>query len=301
MHHEAKPIPPLAMQRALVLILIARPFMASGAAAQDKVEFLDGGELDGKILEIRKADKEFDFQFLQDGQEITKTYAYADVHAVLLGVRRFELTPRLASPPDAGEDTASEDARSKSEILKLIQTVGSTPPDWYEDVQVNYPDSLDLDWPMKAEGSWNNQKNVGQFIWDIVNPNPSRWQSGIKLVHQCMARHRNEPELLKRDMDKAATMYFTLLQDYARAAFWFQKSNATVNTGPGIRLAECYWRLGNKEMALEMMRGKLLHLNAVKLLGDMGEIDDALNVAKVYGKTQASNEAFLAAGDALRT
>lgn len=284
---------------ALVLFFVSHAL----CSAQDTVEFLNGTKMEGKILEIRKDAKEFDIESTVGGQNLKRTYPYSKVHAVTLDGKRFELTPMAES--GGGQEAKTQElsgkaARTKEEVLALIETAGTTVPEWYSATQLNIPDTLDLSWPEKPGGKWNNKKNVGQFIWDVVNPNERRWQSGIKLVHHCMAMHKDDKPLLQRDMDKLATMYFTLLQDYARAAFWYQKTGARANQPSGVRLAECYWRLGNKEMGLEMMRGQVLPPNSVKLLGEMGEIKDALDVAKVYSKTQAASEVFLAAGDALR-
>ena len=260
--------------------------------------------MEGKILEIRKETKEFDIESVIGGKKLKRTYSYRIVHAVTLKGKRFELTP-IETLQGSKSAQAAHDAgstwRTKEEVLALIEEVGTTPPDWFDATQVDVPDTLELSWPEKAGEGWNNTKNVGQFIWDIVNPNEHRWHSGIKMVHQCMAMHADDKQLLNRDMEKLGTMYFTLLQDYTRAAFWYQKIGVQANRPQGVHLAECYWRLGNKDMALEMMRGKVLPPNSVKLLGDMGEIKDALNVADVYSKTQAASEVFLAAGDALRS
>ncbi len=100
-------------------------------------------------------------------------------------------------PDDAsGELDASGDVkRSAAEINRIVEQVGSTMPDWFDSTELNYPPTLDLSWPIKPEGNWNNQKNMGQFIWDVINPNPSRWQSGIKLVHHCLTLHEGQPAL----------------------------------------------------------------------------------------------------------
>jgi uncharacterized protein with FMN-binding domain len=97
-----------------------------------------------------------------------------------------------------------------------------------------------------------------------------------------------------------AGAYFTLLQDYPRAAFWLQKAKPSVSQADGVRLAECYWRLGNRDMALEMLRGKSLALESIKLLGDMHEVDGAITLTKAFSRTNADNQAYLLAGDALR-
>ena len=276
-------------------------FLAVPMASADTVEFLSGAKVEGKILEIRKADREFDFTFQLGTQEVTKTYQYDQVHAVTMGDRRFVINA-MPDKPAAGEAVPpAAQTRTPAEINRLIKEAGETPPDWFDSTNLDHPASLELDWPMKPDGGWNNQKNVGQFIWDIVNPNPRRWRSGIKLVHHCMSNHDQQPALLRRDMEKLGVMYFTLLQDYPRAAFWLRKANVSSAQVSGIHLAECYWRMGNKSMALEAIRGNRIHVAAIKLLGDMGELDEALRLTRIYANTQANNEAFLAAADALRT
>ncbi len=277
--------------------------------AGDLIEFLSGVTEEGTILAIHKDAKNFEFQPKSASSTEAKTYAYSEVHAVTYQGRRFVMTPKPApatqtkpdKQPNVAQSATDDDTRTKAEVLALIDEAGRTPPDWFDSTTMNHPATLDLSWPIKTTGPWNEATNVGQYIWGRVNPNESRWRSGIKLVHECVARHQSDPDLLKRDMDKLGDMYFTLLQDYARAAFWLQKGNATVDRPTGIYLSECYWKLGNKTMALERFKGKLLHIDAIKLLGDMGEIEGALSVAEYYSKTNEFNEAFLNAGDALRS
>ena len=264
----------------------------------DSIEFLDGHSVEGRILEIRKDDREFDFT--DPKTNATKTYAYADVHAVTFKGRRFVLTPKQSEPTgDAGNSPGK--SSTKPEILQQIDQAGRTPPDWFDATPLNHPDSLELDWPLEAKGPWNESKNVGQYIWGRVNPNVSRWKSGIKLVHECMKLHQNDSRLLQRDMDKVGIMYFELLQDYPRAAFWLQQAKATANTASGVALAECYWKLGNKEMAEDLLRRSAPHIRSIKLLAEMGELDRALATADRFIKSRVLvNEALLAAGDAAR-
>jgi uncharacterized protein with FMN-binding domain len=297
------------------IVLVGFP---TSLVADDLIEFLSGATEQGTILEIRKDAKNFDFQPNNASSTETKTYSYGEVHAVTYKGRRFVMTPKLApasqpepatkpestsrqGPAAKTQSVSDDDTRTKAEVLALIDEAGRTPPDWFNSTPMNHPASLDLSWPIKSTGPWNEATNVGQYIWGRVNPNESRWRSGIKLVHECISVHQSDPERLDRDMDKLGDMYFTLLQDYARAAFWLQKGKATVDRPTGIYLSECYWRLGNKTMALERLKGRLLHFDAIKLLGDMGEIEGALTVAEYYGKSNVFNEAFLNAGDALRS
>ncbi|WP_419580620.1 FMN-binding protein [Stieleria magnilauensis] len=263
---------------------------------------MDGTKLTGQIIQIRKADKEVDFNASVNGQPTESTYRYEQIHAATYRGKRFVITAKdsSGSSPEKKSTTDGRNTRTKAEVNELIQTVGKTPPAWYESTPLSHPKTLDLDWPLKASGRWNESKNVGQYIWGRVNPNPSRWRSGLKLVHECTKLHQGNRTLLERDMEMLGKLYFTLLQDYERAAYWLERSQAGLNTEAGIYLASCYWRLGNRDMALSLMRGKSLHIDAIKLLGDMGELDGALIVARVYEKTSLANEAWLNTGDALR-
>jgi uncharacterized protein with FMN-binding domain len=294
-----------------------RPVVTFGAAAcfsvialvadaQDVVEFLNGTKVEGKVTAIRKADKEFDFSASIGNRETSRTFAFASVHAVTLNGTRHVLTPPSAdsrmpadTPPADSNETAA--VRSPAEINRMIDHAGQKPPDWFELTQLEYPPTLDLSWPLNApDGGWNNQVNMGQYIWDIINPNPHRWRSGIKLVHHCMTLHANQPALLKRDMQTLGMMYFQLLQDYSRAAFWLRKAGNAASGREQVALAECYWRLGSRSMALAVLRDRSLPISAIKLLGDLGETDRAVQLATAAGKTPQGPEGFLLAGDALR-
>lgn len=286
----------------LALVLTVLSVFAHTARGEDSVEFLNGTTLSGTILEIRSAAKEFDFKASIAGQTVSRTYQYSAVHAVTYKGKRYVFNKMPASNADASKAPESNSTeKSKAEVREIIDEIGRSNPDWLASTKLNHPQSLDLSWPLKAAGPWNESKNVGQYLWGRVHPNPGRWRSGVKLLYECISRHEGEPDLLKRDYGALADKYFELFQDYPRAAYWYEKGQATVNKRAGIHMAECYFRLGNKQMAMDLMRGRSLHLDAIKLLGEMGEVEQALNVTKVYGSTSAFNEAFLNAGDALRS
>ncbi|MFK7734776.1 MAG: FMN-binding protein, partial [Pirellulaceae bacterium] len=267
--------------------------------AEDSVEFLNGTTLSGKILEIRKAAKEFDFQSSIAGQSVSKTYQYAAVHAVTFNGKRFVINEMQDTTNAVAADLAGT-GKSEADVRAIIDGEGASEPDWLAATKFAHPKSLDLSWPLKVDGPWDESKNVGQYMWGRVNPNPSRWRSGIKLLHECVRLHSGKRELLKRDYSDLGNRYFVLLQDYSRAAYYFEKGQVAMSQPGGIHLAECYYRLGSKKMAMDLMRGKSLHFDAIKLLSEMGELKEALNVTKVYARTRVFNEAFLNAGDALR-
>ena len=193
--------------------------------------------------------------------------------------------------------------RSKAEIEKLIDSVGRTPPEWYDSAKLEYPKSLDLNWPQPPPTrEWNNQKNVGQYVWDVINPNPGKWQSGIRFMHFMLEKNANNVELRTRVMETLGRMYFDFFRDYPRAAFWWRAAAVDKKQLPqGVHLAECYWRMGNEEMAKDLL-GKLPNFYpAIKLWADMGETDKALRVAGAFAQSGYVDMAYLSAGDACRT
>ncbi len=194
--------------------------------------------------------------------------------------------------------------RTRTEIETLIKNVGRTTPDWWDSVQLNYPETLELTWPLKPEGPWNNRKNVGQYIWDIINPNPGRWQEGIKLVHHILILNKNAPAKRNRTMDALGRMYHDLPEDWARAAFWWRKSTEMGGRSNILGLAHCYWKLGNKDMAVEILskirQDYTRYGGVIKLWADMGEFDTALKLAKTKARNGMPDSAYMAAGDACR-
>ncbi len=273
-------------------------------SADDTVEFLNGAKITGVVKEIRKDKKEFDFAATIGDRDVTRTYPFSKVHAVTMKGSRFVLTPLTTGAP-AKTDDKGNPIRSKSEIEALIDRVGSTLPDWFASTELDFPDTLDLSWPEKPPGKgWNNKKNMGQYIWDVINPNPSKWRGGIKLVHHCMTLHESNPTLLRRDWGVAGRMYFDLLQDYPRAAYWLRKARVVKGQRNAVMLAECYWRMGNQQMAATNLVARTYNAgaaaNAIKLYGNMGEIGDALKLTALVARSPAAYEGHIAAGDAMR-
>ncbi|NLZ04352.1 MAG: FMN-binding protein [Phycisphaerae bacterium] len=194
--------------------------------------------------------------------------------------------------------------RTRAEVEALIQKVGSEAPDWWDSVELTYPPTLDLDWPLKAEGPWDARKNVGQYIWDVINPNPGRWKEGIKLVNHLMIRHKDDRAKLARSTETLGRMFHDLLEDWARAVFWWRISAKYGQYVDPIDLAHCYWKLGCREMAVEMLshvsHDYTRHGALIKLWADMGQVDKALKLAEQKAAAGMPTVAYLAAGDACR-
>lgn len=194
--------------------------------------------------------------------------------------------------------------RSRAEIENLIEKVGKTPPDWWDATPLTYPPTLDLSWPMRPEGPWDVRKNVGQYIWDVINPNPGRWKEGLKLVNHLMIQHKDDPQKLVRAMETLGRMYHDLMGDWARAVFWWRTAERYGGYADPVSLAHCYWKLGSKEMAVEALSQIGSDYTGdgvvIKLWADMGEFDKALSLAERKAADGMPTIAYLAAGDACR-
>ncbi len=194
--------------------------------------------------------------------------------------------------------------RTRADVEELIRKVGSEAPDWWDSTELTYPPTLDLDWPLQAEGPWDANKNVGQYIWDVVNPNPGRWKEGIKLVNHLMIRHKDNRAKLARSTETLGRMFHDLLEDWARAVFWWRISAKYGQYVDPIDLAHCYWKLGCREMAVETLSqvrsDYTRHGALIKLWADMGQIDKALKLAERKAAAGMPTVAYRAAGDACR-
>jgi hypothetical protein len=297
-----------------------RPIIIAGAlgatvllpapCSADLVEFLSGAKAEGTIKRIDKENRKIEFDLQIGGRTVPRTYTYEQIHAVTMGGKRYILNEAGSAPaagraPSSGRETGSAAnsavaRRSKTEVDSLIDQAGRSPPDWYESTPLNYPQSLDLSIPEPAPGGWNNQKNVGQFVWDIINPNEGRWREGVRFMHHLLSVNKDDPKVSERCMRSLGDMYFRFFQDYARAAFWWRQAKIGAGNPESVYLAECYWRLGNKQMATELLNQPRFYLASIKLWGDMGDTDKAIQLAENAGKSYPHDSVLLAA-EACRT
>lgn len=272
---------------------------------QDVVEFSSGAKARGKIQSYSGSYVIIDVTV--SGRNFQRRYPKSRINALIIKGKRIDLknpadSPRATSPASATKSTHKE--RPREEVLAEIDKLGRTPPDWYESTPLNYPKTLDLNWPMPPPKGWNSQKNIGQFIWDRINPNQNKWREGVKFMHHILSTNRDKA-VQKRAMRSLASMYHNLHEDYARAAFWYRLSGLekelSSNPQPAVHLADSYWKLGSKRMALEVL-AKMTRkpYSAIKLLGDLGETAAAISMAEKFSRTGKASTSFLYAGDACR-
>ena len=272
----------------------------AGAAQAAEIEFVDGKKLTCRTL--GKTATHLQVEVTVGSRKIKRDIPLKSIHKVVINGKSYVLNKKTSggSAAESGRDEPVR--RSSSEVRRLIQQQGRTPPDWFASTPLNYPKTLDTKWPQPAPKGWNNQKNVGQYIWDIVNPNENRWKSGTRLVHHLLTLHPEDKPRQIRIMKALGGMYFRFFQDYARAAYWWQQAGVQKGDPDSLALAECYYRLGNKQMALDLINSRTLRTGMIKLLGDMGETSKAVKLANDYVRLGGEpHRAYLFAGDALRS
>lgn len=289
--------------RSPLLALFVLTTLTSSVIAEDVVELLNGTKVTGTF--VSKSDKSVSIKVKVGSRTYTRRFRKSTVHAVTVNGKREVVTAKTDSTSDLSNKRAGRVSRSEKEVRKLISDVGTTPPDWYESTKLNYPKTLDLSWPMPPGKPWDNSKNVGQFIWDRINPNESKWREGVRFMHHLL-RTSKDREVQNRAMNSLATMYHNLHEDYVRAAFWMQQTG--VDKSPDdkplntARLANCYFQLGNRDMAFDLLnRASRWHPSVIKLMGDMGETKRATALADRFAKTaREPHQILLLAGDACR-
>ena len=75
-----------------------------------------------------------------------------------------------AVEPGSGERVT----RTREQVLALIEEAGSTRPDWWSSVPLEYRETLDLSFPHPPPTKeWNTRLNVGQYMWSNKGYNPT--------------------------------------------------------------------------------------------------------------------------------
>ncbi len=284
--------------RKLVTVVCLACLAVVASAAE--VELLDGKKLEGKV--ISKDDKTLKLEVTVDGKASIRIIALSAVHAVTINDKRYVVNEKQEVPSNGIAEQSVK--RAQAEVLALIEKVGREPPAWFDETPLSYPKTLDMSWPQPPPGPWNNQKNIGQYIWDVINPNPSKWRGGVKLLHHLLVLHKDDPDNRERAMLDLGWMYHNLHQDYARAAYWWQKADVPKTGGARlcVHLAGCYYRLGNKQMAMELLSQQRVTVVGSKLLADMGDLAKAVQLVEQYPATADSGaiDAYLHIADGYR-
>lgn len=292
-------------------------FLAGATAwADDEVELLSGTRLTGKIFE--RTEQSIKIQVTVDNRPLIRTFPASRVRAVTQNGQRQVLTligADSAKPIPGGGPTVSSALTASSEMVQrtpeaidaLLEQMGRTPPDWFDATPLEYPETLDLAWPEPTPIVWNYTRNVDHYIWDIINSNPNRYRNGVRFMHHLLVVNQKNEATRARIMNELGRMYFEFFRDYARAGFWWRQAKVDRNpkfsqTPSAARLAECYWRLGNRGLAVALLERLPLTLAVIKAWGELKETDKALHLCEEgLRRGFLPSQTYLLAGDVCRT
>jgi uncharacterized protein with FMN-binding domain len=202
---------------------------------------------------------------------------------------------------NANAENEQNQLKTKEQVDTIIQQTGSISPDWWDSVELSFPQTLDMNWPVQqgftqmggrggrgsrmAPGSSRSDfsRSVDQYINNVIYANPSRYKEGIRLVHRLMIMHKDSPQKLQRSLNMLGQMFYDLMGDYTRAAFWWQKCAQFGGSIDSLKMAYCYYELGSKTTAMEMVSqaGSSYSRNnrdTIKLWAKIGEVDKALGM-----------------------
>lgn len=284
--------------RQICIAMIIALAMSGRTSAIDTLELTTGARATGKIRSYSGSTVIIDVK--TGTRTFQRRYPKDRVKAIFVDGKQVDMkTGKASATPSTGQAE-----RPREDIIAEIDRKGKTAPDWYDSTPLNYPKTLDLAWPMPPPKGWNSSKNVGQFIWDRINPNANKWREGVRFMHHMLSTTKDN-DVRQRAMRSLGSMYHNLLDDPARSAFWYRLSGLENNLSDtpqaGVYLADCYWKLGSKRMALETLaKMKRKPYSAIKLLGDLGETDAAVKLGEAFAKSGQASTSFLYAGDACR-
>jgi hypothetical protein len=155
------------LRRSLICLILVVAFPMA-ARAVDTVELTTGAKATGTIKSHSGSSVVIAVKVGK--RTITRTYPKSRIKAYTVDGKRFD--PKSGSSTTVKPGGRAE--RSQADILVEIDRQGKTPPDWFESTPLNYPKSLDLAWPIPPPKGWNSSKNIGQFLWDRINPNANK-------------------------------------------------------------------------------------------------------------------------------
>ena len=282
--------------RFLVSAALMLALAVSGLA--DVVELTDGRTIEGTIT--ARTDESVTIKTTIGGREYARKLPLARLRAITVSGKRELLTAEGGAVTTA---PAPGTPRTRAQVEELIDKLGRTAPEWWDSTPLDYPRTLDLSWSFPPRGVWENQRYVGQYVWDVINPNPGKWREGVRLMHHLLEVNQQRAETRLMVMDALGRMYHGLLQDYARAAFWWRQAGVDKSQEASlsaVHLAECYYKLGCKEMAVALLDSIPPHFAMIKAWADMGEVDRALGLANANTQGPYADIAYIYAGDACR-
>ena len=263
----------------------------------DTIEFNNGAKLNGTITKVDDAAQSVTINMTVRGRNYTRRYGFKDIRSI---TRNGQTRSLGSSATNATRCSGAGNSRSEQQIRQLITSTGRSLPDWYDSTRLNYPRSLDISWPkLPPNTQWNARKHIVHHLYSDIIPNQGRWREAMKFLHFVYGQNARNAYGRDQCARQLGRLYFEFFRDYPRAAYWLSQTRLTSNDRLHAVVAECYYRMGSQDMALQYLAGKPALIGTAKLLGAMGLTDRAVKVADAIAKYPRPREALLTAGDAL--
>ncbi|NLF29450.1 MAG: tetratricopeptide repeat protein [Planctomycetes bacterium] len=296
------------LARRPLLPVAAGVLLLAALAAGDVIELNNGERYEGLVVEQGTVIR---FKVVYpNGGSMTRSFKRADVKDLTITGQAPQPAP--AEPKEEPKaDSALSDGPpqlSRDEVQGRIRVIGPSLPEWWNEVELVYPDTLDLAGTKKVQG-WRPDINLGAYVWDRINPHPQRWREGVKLLHHVVDVRKGDPAGRAEAMEMLGNLYFKLLNDWERAAYWYETSllhRPRVTAIVTVHLAECHWRIGSRDLAVQTLRRfgqdmKLPSAMAAQLWCQMGYAGGAMKMAEsMMAIPQRADEGCLAAGNICR-
>lgn len=294
---------------ALILLAVGFGFGAGVRGAEDEIELLSGAKFKGHLLKETAENITLSSDGMEMKLDTAKIYTITSagnkrvLHEKAGGGGDASSPARQISAPAAkpapAPVLAPGNTRTKQQVEDLVKKDGETKPSWFDAITPNYPSTLDLTF---ADKSKNQNVNMSTYLWNVINVNPTKWKEGAKILYKAIQLNsgKSDPNPLEDSYAALGDIYHDLLADYPRAAYFWEKANIKEKN-----LADCYYKLGNKDMAKEVLdqfaQDKTRHCGVIRLWGEIGEVDTAIKLANERaGRGDRPGLAFLAAGDVCR-
>jgi len=282
----------------------------------DEVQLTDGSRYKGLVLDQSGVSVKFKVVF-PSGSSMVRLIPRRKIRDLVID--GIEPKPEPKGEPQAQSKTepagkAEADQpgrpvnRTPQQVEALIKLAGTTPPDWWGSVELVYPDTLDLAGINRADG-WRPDHNLDTYVWERINKHPERWREGARLLHYVVQVRTADAQRRAAAMEMLGGVYFHLLNDWARAAYWYQRAFKVprrASVVSAIALAECYWRLGSRVLAAKTLRRYGMDMRrpsmmAIMLWCQMGDKVGAMKMAeRLIGVPKRAEEGYLAAGHVAR-
>lgn len=185
--------------------------------------------------------------------------------------------------------------QTPEQVEAVIRQAGATNPDWWDSVKLDYPKTLDMTWTKSAPNG------VEDYLAKDIRPVPANWKLGIRVVSEAIRVNKDNPERLRQTYEALGDMFAGMMGDFAHAAYYYRMCGTQKVYD---RLALCYWKLGSRKMASDLLDSLATDPTptggVIRMWGYLQEPQEAADVAEASAKTGDKETIYLAAGDAMR-